>query len=94
MQWTLKGAPLLLQTRTKVLNNELEDVFRRWFPRFRPKVQATSPEQKARLTPDFLVLSHAVNSSSFGDQNYLSRFFRSLGPQHPFSEAFPGITCV
>jgi hypothetical protein len=47
MQWTLKGAHLLLQTRTKVLNNELEDVFRRWFPRFRPKGQATSPEQKA-----------------------------------------------
>jgi hypothetical protein len=47
MQWTLKGAHFLLQTRTKVLNNELEDVFRRWFPRFRPKAQTTSPEQKA-----------------------------------------------
>jgi hypothetical protein len=47
MQWTLKGAHLLLQTRTKVLNNELEDVFRRWFPRFRPKEQATSSEPKA-----------------------------------------------
>ena len=47
MQWTPKGAHLLLQTRTKVLNNELEDVFRRWFPRFRPKAQTTSPEQKA-----------------------------------------------
>ena len=29
MQWTLRGAHLLLQTRTKVLNNELEEVFRR-----------------------------------------------------------------
>ena len=47
MQWTLKGAHLLLQTRTKVLNNELEDVFRRWFPQFRPKAQTISPEQKA-----------------------------------------------
>src|SRR5664279_3737578 len=47
MQWTLKGAHLLLQTRTKVLNNEFEDVFRRWFPRFRPKAPTTSPEQKA-----------------------------------------------
>jgi hypothetical protein len=47
MQWTLKGAHLLLQTRTKVLNNALEDVFRRWFPGFRPKAQTTSPEQKA-----------------------------------------------
>jgi hypothetical protein len=35
MQWTLKGAHLLLQTRTKVLNNELEDIFRRWYPQFR-----------------------------------------------------------
>src|SRR6516225_3945165 len=38
---------LAVTTRTKVLNNELEDVFRRWFPRFRPKAQTTSPEQKA-----------------------------------------------
>jgi hypothetical protein len=35
MQWTLRGAHLLLQTRTKVLNNELEGVFRRWHPQFR-----------------------------------------------------------
>ena len=35
LQWTLKGAHLLLQTRTKVLNSELEEVFRRWYPRFR-----------------------------------------------------------
>jgi hypothetical protein len=35
MQWTPRGAHLLLQTRTKVLNNELEAVFRRWYPRFR-----------------------------------------------------------
>jgi hypothetical protein len=35
MQWTPRGAHLLLQTRTKVLNNELEAVFCRWYPRFR-----------------------------------------------------------
>jgi hypothetical protein len=35
MQWTLKGAHLLLQTRTKVLNDELDDVFSRWYPQFR-----------------------------------------------------------
>jgi hypothetical protein len=35
MQWTPRGAHLLLQTRTKVLNNELEAVFRRWYPQFR-----------------------------------------------------------
>ena len=32
--WTLRGTPLLLPTRTKVLNHELEEVFRRWYPRF------------------------------------------------------------
>jgi hypothetical protein len=37
MQWTLRGAHLLLQARTKVLNNELEGTFRQWYPRFRPK---------------------------------------------------------
>lgn len=37
MQWTLRGAHLLLQTRTRVLNNELEATFRQWYPRFRPK---------------------------------------------------------
>jgi hypothetical protein len=34
-QWTPRGAHLLLQTRTKVLNNDLEGVFRRWYPQFR-----------------------------------------------------------
>ncbi len=47
MAWTLRGAHLLLQTRTKVLNDELDDVFRRWYPRFRPQPQTTAPEQKA-----------------------------------------------
>ena len=42
MQWTLKGAHLLLQIRTKVLNNELEDVFRRWYPQFRPQEKAAA----------------------------------------------------
>jgi len=35
MQWSLRGAHLLLQTRTKVLNDELEGTFRQWYPRFR-----------------------------------------------------------
>jgi hypothetical protein len=37
MHWTLKGAHLLLQVRTKVLNRELEATFRRWYPQFRPE---------------------------------------------------------
>jgi hypothetical protein len=34
MQWTSRGAHLLLQTRTKVLNDDLEDAFRGWYPQF------------------------------------------------------------
>jgi len=42
MQWSQRGAHLLLQTRTKVLDGDLEGVFRGWYPQFRP-VSATSP---------------------------------------------------
>jgi len=34
MQWTKRGAHLRLQTRVKVLNNELVSTFRRWYPDF------------------------------------------------------------
>ena len=58
MQWTLRGAHLLLQTRTKVLNHELDEVFRRWYPKFR-LLAATNAGTRAEggLTPDFLTLS-------------------------------------
>jgi len=47
-QWTLRGAHLLLQTRTKVLNEELDDAFRRWYPNFRLQPQRqTAADQKA-----------------------------------------------
>jgi hypothetical protein len=36
MQWSPKGAHLLLQVRTKVLNGELDGLFREWYPAFRP----------------------------------------------------------
>ena len=39
MQWTKKGAHLLLQTRAQVLDGRLETTFRRWYPRFRPHAQ-------------------------------------------------------
>jgi len=40
MHWTLRGAHLLLQTRTKVLNEELEAAFRPWYPLFRARAKA------------------------------------------------------
>lgn len=36
MQWTKKGAHLLVQVRTKVLNEEWDDCFRQQYPGFRP----------------------------------------------------------
>jgi len=35
LQWTLAGAHLLLQTRRRGLNDELEDLVRQWYPAFR-----------------------------------------------------------
>jgi hypothetical protein len=32
MQWSHRGAHLLLQTRTRVVNGELEATFRQWYP--------------------------------------------------------------
>jgi len=39
MQWTKKGAHLVLQTRTQVLDDRLEKTFRCWYPGFRPELQ-------------------------------------------------------
>jgi hypothetical protein len=35
MQWSKRGARLLLQIRTRVLNDEWKETFRTWYPRFR-----------------------------------------------------------
>ena len=51
MQWTQRGAHLLLQTRTRVLNDDLENTFREWYPHFRPR--------ESKMT-DFSSLSHAL----------------------------------
>jgi hypothetical protein len=32
MQWTKRGAHLLLQTQVKTLNQEVGAVFQRWYP--------------------------------------------------------------
>jgi hypothetical protein len=42
MQWAPEGAHLLLQVRTKVLNGELDDLFREWYPAFRPAPAETA----------------------------------------------------
>jgi hypothetical protein len=35
MEWSKRGAHLLLQIRTRVLNDEWEETFRTWYPGFR-----------------------------------------------------------
>ena len=39
MGWSQRGAHLLLQIRTRVLDEEWENTFRRWYPDFRPRAQ-------------------------------------------------------
>src|SRR4051812_18578878 len=39
MGWSPRGAHLLLQVRTRVLDDEWENTFRRWYPAFRPEGQ-------------------------------------------------------
>jgi len=47
MQWSQRGAHLLLQCRTGVLNEELEEIFRPWYPQFATQ-GARPPPCKAR----------------------------------------------
>ena len=41
MRWAPKSAHPLLQVRTRVLNNELGIVFKRWYPRFVTPAEST-----------------------------------------------------
>jgi hypothetical protein len=43
MQWTPRGAHLLLQVRTQVLNDDWEATFRTWYPQFRPMEEPAKP---------------------------------------------------
>jgi hypothetical protein len=46
MRWTERGAHLLLQVRTKVLNDQLRETFVRWYPGMQTE-QETQIEKKA-----------------------------------------------
>jgi len=45
MRWTPKGAHLLLQVRTKVLNDELGGAFHNWYPAFVAPVRAAETRE-------------------------------------------------
>jgi hypothetical protein len=47
MRWTPSGAHLLLQIRTRVLNDELAEDFRRWYPAFVAPSPSSAPELAA-----------------------------------------------
>jgi hypothetical protein len=47
MRWSERGAHLLLQIRTRVLNDELRDTFSRWYPGMMPPHTAAEQEQAA-----------------------------------------------
>ena len=49
MQWTHEGAHYLLQTRTAVLNDDLQKSFDRWYPGSNvvtPPMEIETPELK------------------------------------------------
>jgi hypothetical protein len=47
MRWTPRVAHLLFQVRTRVLNNDLANDFRRWYPGFTPESEAALDDQPA-----------------------------------------------
>jgi hypothetical protein len=53
MQWTKRGAPLLLQTRVKTLNQNLGAVFQRWYPELRLEEGPLEEEPLAASPPGF-----------------------------------------
>ena len=44
MRWTPRGAHLRLQVRTRVLNDDLADDFRRWHPGFTSTIEGSPAE--------------------------------------------------
>jgi hypothetical protein len=63
MRWTPAGAHLLLQVRTRVLNDDLATDFHRWYPGFTPAETAAQAAKPAlpRFAP---VSSHGLPRSS------------------------------
>jgi hypothetical protein len=47
MRWATKSAHLLLQVRARVLNDELAEVFQRWYPGFVVPAESAVTEDSA-----------------------------------------------
>ena len=66
MQWTPRGAHLLLQIRTRVLNGDWETTFREWYPGFRaaPQPMVACPPKSNALQPYLRSRMHVSSKSS------------------------------
>ena len=76
MRWTPRGAHLLLQIRTRVLNDHLADDFRRWYPGFN---RALDPVPLAVSLPRFVPLSRRKMRGADIVMDYRADSGRSCG---------------
>ncbi len=44
MRWTERGVQMLLQVRTRVLNEDLRKTFRRWYPGMKADPESVAEE--------------------------------------------------
>jgi hypothetical protein len=102
MQWSRRGAHLLLQVRTEVLNEDLEECFRAWYPGFRPRLQkaaACPPEYNALDEQDraqVFELAKRVQEETgetveiaFVDQGYIGENAADAAEEHGISPYRP-----
>jgi hypothetical protein len=80
MAWTPRGAHLLLQIRTRVLNGDWEATFREWHPGFRAAPQAVAARPpRIKYSPTRTSLGPGVgrrarsNLMTFGGPNSCTR---------------------
>ncbi len=69
MQWSRKGAHYLLQTRTAVLNNELQDKFVCWYPGFKVTGRDQRWQHSSRC-PNIFMLSPVWGRLREGAESY------------------------
>jgi hypothetical protein len=79
MRWTSRGAHLLLQIRTRVLNDQLADDFHRWYPNFS---RALDPGARGVASPN-LTRSWLSRRPSRGTGGRNSEFGIRRGVRHP-----------
>ena len=57
MQWTKRGAHLLLQTRTQALDDTLRPLFEKWYPASPTTIRPRPLTPRQHETPEILMLS-------------------------------------